>query len=320
MAVGPGGVAQQSGDRSARHIRFVDRPELADQRPSPGPGAVCDRSGDLVAGRGLWTLRRRQHRAAVDPARVDVARTVFLGDVSGLCVASRSHADAHANRADCRVRARSGTARRSLLYLARDPLTMRRPRLDLDAAPGQARRVIVLCLAAICVLSVPVICTRFLNDMDYYALVSDKLMRGGVLYRNAIDTKPPLVFLHYATILTLFGRGNIAAIKIVTMACLFLSSLLVWAIYKELFPRSRRPELAALLFVLASFSGWGEDFLSSNTELLSNLFVLAGVWLMVKNDFGSRVAQLLPAGVLVGLAFLYRYQAGAALVAYGFTI
>jgi hypothetical protein len=197
---------------------------------------------------------------------------------------------------------------------------MRRPRLDLDAAPGQARRVIVLCLAAICVLSVPVFCTRFLNDMDYYSLVSDKLMRGGVLYRDAIDTKPPLVFLHYATIFKLFGRGNVAAVKIVTMACLFLSSLLVRAIYRELFPRASRPELAALLFVLASFSGWGEDFLSSNTELLSNLFVLAGVLLMVKNDFGSRVAQLLPAGVLVGVAFLYRYQAGAALVAYGFTI
>jgi hypothetical protein len=192
--------------------------------------------------------------------------------------------------------------------------------LELDAPPGQTRRVSMLCLVAICVLSVPVFCTRFLNDMDYYALVSDKLMRGGVLYRNAIDTKPPLIFLHYVTIFTLFGRANVAAVKIVTMAWLFVSSLLVRAIYHALFPGSRRPELAALLFVLASFSGWGEDFLSSNTELLSNLFVLAGVWLMVKNDFGGRAVQLLPAGSLIGIAILYRYQAGAALLAYAFTV
>ncbi|HEX3644520.1 MAG TPA: glycosyltransferase family 39 protein [Vicinamibacterales bacterium] len=197
---------------------------------------------------------------------------------------------------------------------------MLRRQLAVIAGPEAPRRVLLVCLAGICVLSVPVFCTRFLNDMDYYSLVSDKLMRGGVLYRNAIDTKPPLVFLHYATIFRLFGRDNVTAVKIVTMVCLFLSSLLVRDIYRELFPRSRRPELAALLFVLASFSGWGEDFLSSNTELLSNLFVLAGVWLMVRNDFASRARQLLPAGVLIGVACLYRYQAGAILAAYLFTL
>jgi hypothetical protein len=197
---------------------------------------------------------------------------------------------------------------------------MRLAALDLGAASGQTRRVFVLCLVGVCVLSVPVFCTRFLNDMDYYSLVSEKLMRGGVLYRDAIDTKPPLIFLHYAAIFTLFGRGNIIAVKIVTMMWLVCSSLLVRSIYQELFPRSSKPGLAALLFVLASFSGWGEDFLSSNTELLSNAFVLAGVWLMVKNDFSSRAVQLLPAGSLIGIAILYRYQAGAALVAYAFTI
>jgi hypothetical protein len=156
--------------------------------------------------------------------------------------------------------------------------------------------------------------------MDFYALVSDKLLRGGALYRDAMDTKPPLVFLHYAAIFALFGRDNITAVKIVTMAWLFLSSLLVRAVYKELFPQSRRPELAALLFVLASFSGWGEDFLSSNTEILSNLFVLAGALLLIKDDFGQRPDRLVAAGALVGVAFLYRYQAGAVLAAYFATI
>jgi hypothetical protein len=197
---------------------------------------------------------------------------------------------------------------------------MLRSGLDLGAASGQTRRLFVLCLVSVCILSVPVFCTRFLNDMDYYSLVSEKLMRGGVLYRDAIDTKPPLIFFHYATIFALFGRGNVTAVKIVTMVWLVCSSLLMRAIYAELFPRSSKPGLAALLFVLASFSGWGEDFLSSNTELLSNAFVLAAVWLMVKNDYGRRVVQLLPAGLLVGIAVLYRYQAGAVLVAYAFTV
>lgn len=181
-------------------------------------------------------------------------------------------------------------------------------------------RVILLSLLAVCVLSVPVFCVRFLNDMDYYTLVADKLLRGGVLYRDAIDTKPPLVFFHYALIFKLFGTGNVTAVKIVTMAWLGLSALAMRGIRKELFPSSPRPEFAALLFVLASFSGWGEDFLSSNTEILSNLFVLLGAWCMVKEDFSAGRLRLTLAGVLVGVACLYRYQSGAVLAAYFFTI
>ena len=160
------------------------------------------------------------------------------------------------------------------------------------AIDAEGVRLLVLSLLALCVLSVPVFCTRFLNDMDSYTLVSNKLLHGGVLYRNAIDTKPPLVFLHYAAIFRLFGSDNLTAVKIVTMVWLGLSAFVTSRIYKALFPSSRRPEAAALLFILASFSGWGEDFLSSNTEILSNLFVLLGVWCMVADDFSDHAVRL----------------------------
>jgi Dolichyl-phosphate-mannose-protein mannosyltransferase len=156
--------------------------------------------------------------------------------------------------------------------------------------------------------------------MDYYALVSDKLLRGGILYRNAIDTKPPLVFFHYALIFRLFGKDNVTAVKIVTMVWLGLSAVATRNIFRELFPSSSTPERAALLFVLASFSGWGEDFLSSNTEILSNLFVLLGAWCMVKDGFSDSGRRLTVGGMLVGIACLYRYQAGAILAAYFFTV
>jgi hypothetical protein len=167
---------------------------------------------------------------------------------------------------------------------------------------------------------VPVFCTRFLNDMAYYTLVAEKLLRGGLLYRDAMDTKPPLVFLHYAAILKLFGTNNVTAVKVITMAWLALSALGMRGIRKALFPSSPRPELAALMFVLASFSGWGEDFLSSNTEILSNLFVVLGVLSLVSDDFSDRGARLVLGGALIGIAVLYRYQAGAALAAYCVTI
>jgi hypothetical protein len=150
--------------------------------------------------------------------------------------------------------------------------------------------------------------------------VSDKLLRGGILYRDAIDTKPPFVFLHYATVFGLFGRDQMTAVKIVTMVWIGVSALVTSRIYKELFPSDRTPEWAALLFVLASFSGWGEDFLSSNTEILSNLFVLAGVWCMVRDDFSDWGPRLMLGGMMIGIASLYRNQSGAALAAYVVTV
>jgi hypothetical protein len=181
-------------------------------------------------------------------------------------------------------------------------------------------RTLLLALLAIAVFSVPVFCTRFLNDMAYYALVAGKLLRGGLLYRNAMDTKPPLIFLHYAAIFRVFGTNNVTAVKLVTMAWLALSALAMWGIRRELFPSSPRPELAALVFVLASFSGWGEDFLSSNTEILANLFVVLGVLSLVSDDFSDRASRIALGGGLVGIAFLYRYQAGGALAAYCITV
>jgi hypothetical protein len=189
------------------------------------------------------------------------------------------------------------------------------PMLESQAS-GSRKRFLVVLASVIGVLSVPMFCTRFLNDMDYYALVSDKLLRGAVLYRDALDTKPPLVFVHYATVFRLFGRDNLAAVKAVTMAWLALSALLLGRIQTELLPGRGRDGSAALLFVLASFSGFGEDFLSSNTEILANLFVLAGVWCMVREEFGDRWQRLVLGGAAIGMAFLYRYQSGSVIAAY----
>ena len=180
----------------------------------------------------------------------------------------------------------------------------------------EGRRAVILSLFAIAILSVPVFLARFPNDMDYYTLVADKLLHGGRLYRDALDTKPPLVFLHYALIFTVFGRHNIVAVKLVTMIFLGVSALAMRGLRRELSPSSGRPELAALLFVLASFSGWGEEFLSSNTELLSNLFVLLAAWCMTRENFRHSPVRLVVAGLLAGIACLYRYQAGVVLLAY----
>ncbi len=182
------------------------------------------------------------------------------------------------------------------------------------------RTLIAFSFVALVVCSIPVFGTRFLNDMEFYALFADKLLSGGLLYRDAMDIKPPLVFLHYALLFKVFGLNNMAAVKVVTIGFLGGSALIMVALRRALSPTAALPALAAPLFILASFSGWGEDFLSSNTELLANLFILAGVWFLVARDMGRHPLHLVVGGACIGIACLYRYQSGAALLAYAATI
>jgi hypothetical protein len=182
------------------------------------------------------------------------------------------------------------------------------------------RILIAFSSVALVICSIPVFGTRFLNDMDFYSLFADKLAAGGVLYRDAMDTKPPLVFLHYALIFKIFGLDNVTAVKVVTMGWLGMSAAVMAMLRKALSPGTATPLLAAPLFILASFSGWGEDFLSSNTELLSNLFIVTGVWLLARRDFAPWPPALVTGGACIGIAFLYRYHSAAALAAYAATI
>jgi 4-amino-4-deoxy-L-arabinose transferase-like glycosyltransferase len=166
--------------------------------------------------------------------------------------------------------------------------------------------------------------------MDFYTHVADKLLNGGVLYRDAIDTKPPAIFFHYAVVFRLFGENNLAAVKFVTLGIVALTAAGVAGIWRELQTddRGRNAELArrgrsvsaALLFLLATFSGWGEEFLSSNTEVLANLFIIGGVYCLVWKQFGRDPRWLTIGGALLGVAFLYRFQSGAALAAYAFLL
>ena len=166
------------------------------------------------------------------------------------------------------------------------------------------RAILVLSFMALLVCSAPVFGTRFLNDMEFYSLVADKMLTGRSAFHVMLDTKPPLVFWHYALIFKLFGLNNVIAVKVITMGWLGVSALLMVKLRKAL--SSTRPELAALIFILASFSGWGEEFLSSNSEILANLFILAGVYLLVVKDFSRDPLRLLVGGASIGIACLYR--------------
>src|ERR1700680_1105499 len=116
---------------------------------------------------------------------------------------------------------------------------------DSDASPRRGLTVIVLSLAAIGLLGIPAFFTRSLTDMNYYAHVADKLLNGGMLYRDTMDTKPPFIFLHYALAFRLFGEKSFRAVEVVTLISVGPTAATMFFIERPLFPGARRPETAA---------------------------------------------------------------------------
>ena len=86
------------------------------------------------------------------------------------------------------------------------------PNARLTSRRYRTGTLIAISFVVLVACSVPVFGTRFLNDMEFYSLFANKLLSGRVLYRDALDTKPPLVFLHYALLFKIFGSNNVVAV------------------------------------------------------------------------------------------------------------
>lgn len=171
---------------------------------------------------------------------------------------------------------------------------------------------LLVCAAVVLVGSAPGFLRTFITDDASYALIAARLNQGHLLYRDAVDNKPPLIYLTFAAVFRVFGQYNLHAVKLVTAAVLLLTAALVREVGTRLFDRSTGVA-AALFFACASVSGIAEDSFAPNTEIYMNLFVLAGLWTLVRGGQTPTSASLLVTGMLVGMAALYRVQALLAL-------
>jgi hypothetical protein len=173
------------------------------------------------------------------------------------------------------------------------------------------RRWALVAGLALVVGAAPAFLRAFVNDDATYVLVAQKLNAGALLYRQAVDNKPPLIYATVAAVFRIFGPASLAGLKLLTLAVQLVCAGLVFSIGRRLFG-SRVGAIAALFFSLAAASGLAEDFAAPNTEIYANLFILGAV-AALSDDRPSRRA-LVAAGVLLGVASLYRLQSAAALL------
>jgi 4-amino-4-deoxy-L-arabinose transferase-like glycosyltransferase len=157
------------------------------------------------------------------------------------------------------------------------------------------------------------LCTRapFLSvpllDLDEAAhcVGSWELLRGGRLYTDFADNKPPLLYAYYALAQATFGHGLPAVRAFTAVWLLPLTALALSAFFRH----DRRGIAAGLLYLVFGAAFLAHDMHAVHAEIV---FLLPAAWAvcLVRDAAGARRAtRLLAAGVLLGLAALVKQHA-----------
>jgi hypothetical protein len=171
------------------------------------------------------------------------------------------------------------------------------------------RHLPLLVSAAVLVLcSAPAFLRPFLNDDASYALVGAKLSRGAVLYRDAVDNKPPLIYFTFAAVFRALGAYSLGAVKALTIAVNVATAALVMRVGTALLGGATGG-VAAVFYAAAVVSGVAEDSIAPNTESYMNLCVMLGLAVLVRRRPRPSLAELAGFGALVAVATAYRLQA-----------
>ena len=162
------------------------------------------------------------------------------------------------------------------------------------------------------------------DDEATYCVVAREMLHGRVLYRDIVDHKPPLIYLTYAATQALGGpRHGMLLLHLLTIGFVWATALLLgrialqasrWEVDDDI------PDgvsfVAALLFIVFTTTLLDFDALAANCELYMLLPLTASVLLYLRGFARARTAELFGAGVLVGVAALYKYQAAMHLPLY----
>ena len=147
-------------------------------------------------------------------------------------------------------------------------------------------------------LAVPIV------DLDEAAHVvgSWELLRGGLLYTDFVDNKPPLVYVYYALAQLLLGRGMLSVRLLTTLVTLPLTALVASAAVGH----GRRGLAAGLLYLAYGAAFIGHDMLAVNCEVLMLLPAAGAVALVFREEQARRLDRAALAGLLLGVAALFK--------------
>ncbi len=168
-------------------------------------------------------------------------------------------------------------------------------------------RLLLALIAALLIVRLPSLVQPMGPDQGLYAYVGDRILHGGLAYRDAFDQKPPGIHYVYA------GLRAISTRDVVVPAADLVAAALCAALLWLAGARIAGPlagSVSALLFLLfsdPSFARYGGVRVRAQCETFIALFVTGAV-VLGTGEAGS--AGAFGAGVLIGATFALKYNAG----------
>lgn len=154
---------------------------------------------------------------------------------------------------------------------------------------------------------------KAIDDTRVYSVVAIEMLHGGKPYLDAIERKPPLLFLLFREIFAIGGAYNWLAVHLTGLLWILATMALIALIARRLFDPATGA-IAALLYAL--FMAWGDyRNLAPNGELLMNLPVVAALALTLLGPRSRWRPELFVAGALIASGFLLKQPSGIAGVA-----
>jgi len=175
-------------------------------------------------------------------------------------------------------------------------------------------------------LRLPVFKYTFLDvDESQFAGFAHVLLDGGLPYRDSLDTKPLLIYYFFAAIFYVFGKTNMDAVHGISLIINFGVGIILWQIGKRL-KNEATGRWAACFWVIFS-TCYLPKFTSTSITSIMVLPLCLSIWVLtlphVKDDLSSSYPlrperiPFLVSGIFIGIAFLFKYQAGIQLAIIG---
>jgi hypothetical protein len=152
-------------------------------------------------------------------------------------------------------------------------------------------------------------------DEGMYALVARDLLHGVLPYDGVFEHKPAALYYAFGAFQAVFGH-TVLAMRLLAACVTLITALLLAGIARWAFQADRHTQAT----LIAAFGAWAlaNDGVSSQTELIVNLWMSAALWISFRYELHARVRPV-PAsvsGLFLAAAFHTNYLAGFAILGF----
>lgn len=148
-------------------------------------------------------------------------------------------------------------------------------------------------------------------DESTYVLIAQALLKGKVLYKDIWDTKPPGIFLLFASV-QYFFENSIYVIRFLAMFFVSGTAFFLFKIGTHFYPKNNVQSFFVGIFYISLISFNGFSFaisrglgLEANTEIFFIFFTVVGFYLYFISK--KQFSYLFLSGLAFGVAFIIKY-------------